>query len=437
MPGAADASMSAAVQVSMDLLPADSSAQAATHTEPYLEANLSNSANLLGGWQENRFESGGARASGYGASTDGGQTWSVGLIPNSTKAIGGIWERASDPWVAFGSNNRAYFASLLFNESNPNSAVGVSASTDGGLTWGDPVNVTFSSRDFSDKEAVVVDTFPASPHFGTVYVAWDLNVAKVNSVKQLLLVARSTDGGATYQQPVVVRKKGSTNIGAIPRVAPDGSVYVVWMALAPNGDTIFLLSKSQDGGQTWTHWQTITDVNPNGEQGIRDGAGLPSFSIDPVTGALYVAWQDHRFGSADQATLIQSTDSGRTWSNPLRVSDGPNDAAAFTVSVAASANRVAVSYYSLQNDPERRFLVDKYVRISTDGGRTFDPSIRATPTSFDVRSAAQAGPGVSFLGDYAGLTSGGGGFHLFWINSGIPSAVTGKPQPEALTATAQ
>jgi hypothetical protein len=326
---------------------------------------------------------------------------------------------------------------LLFNQSNPNSAVGVSVSNDGGLTWSDPVTVTISDRDFSDKEAVVVDTFPGSPHFGTVYVAWDLNVPRGGSVRQWLMVARSIDGGATYQQPVRVRKKGDVNIGVIPRIGPDGSVYLVWLASAANGDAILLLSKSADGGETWTHWQTITDVVPHSEQGIRDGAGLPSFTIDPLTGKLYVAWQDGRFGAVDQATLIQSSDGGQTWSAPVPVSDGPSDAPAFTVSVAASGNRVAVSYYSLQNDPQRRFLVDRYVRISTDGGATFSPSLRATATSFDIRLAAQAGPGVSFLGDYAGLACADDRFHLLWINSGIQSAVTGKLQPEALTASTQ
>jgi photosystem II stability/assembly factor-like uncharacterized protein len=264
-----------------------------------------------------------------------------------------------------------------------------------------------------------------------------LNVAKVNSVKQLILVARSTDGGATYQEPVLVRKKGVANIGVIPRIGADGSVYLVWTATISDGSTIFMLSKSEDAGQTWSRPHAITDVTTRGEQGIRDGAGLPSFTIDPATGTLYVAWQDGRFGPADQAALIQSTDGGKTWSDPVRASDGPSDAAAFTVSVAASANRVAVSYYSLQNDPQRRFLVDRYVRISTDGGVTFSPSVRATPASFDLRLAAQAGPGVSFLGDYAGLAFAGEGVHLLWINSGIPSPVTGKTQPEALTATAQ
>jgi hypothetical protein len=428
--------ITSAIQISSDLLPTDSAAQPATHAEPYIDASLSSPANLIGVWQENRFANGGARAIGYAASSDGGQSWSGGLIPNSTRAAGGTWERASDPWVAFGPGNKAYFVSLLFNESNPDSAVGVSVSSDGGLTWGDPVNVTFSDIDFSDKEAIVVDSFPNSPHLGNVYVAWDLNIPKARSVRQVLVVARSTDGGKTYQDPVVIRKKGGANLGAIPRVAPDGTVYVVWIGATPSNNTLFFISKSADGGQSWTHWRSITDVTVHGQQNIRDGGGLPSFSVDPVTGHLYVAWQDGRFGDVDQAALITSTDGGQTWSNPVRVNDGPTDAPAFTVSVAAGGNQVAVSYYSLQNDPQRKFLADEYVRISTDGGVTFGPSVRVTPNSFDMRMAAQAG-NAAFLGDYAGLVPADSRFHLLWINSGIPSTVTGKPQPEALTSSTQ
>src|SRR5262249_52495831 len=146
---------------------------------------------------------------------------------------------------------------------------GVSASSDGGLTWGDPVTVTFSDLDFSDKEAIVVDTFPSSPHFGTVYVAWDLNVARVGSVKQFVMVSRSIDGGASYQEPVRVRKKGLANVGVIPRVGPDGSLYLVWLAQTATGDTVFLFSKSDDGGQNWNKPRAITDVMSRSERGIR------------------------------------------------------------------------------------------------------------------------------------------------------------------------
>jgi len=44
------------------------------------------------------------------------------------------------------------------------------------------------------------------------------------------------------------------------------------------------------------------------------------------SGALYVAWQDGRWTGKAQATLIVSRDGGATWSKPMRVSDGPDDA---------------------------------------------------------------------------------------------------------------
>src|SRR6185295_1949956 len=116
----------------------------------------------------------------------------------------------------------------------------------------------------------------------------------------------------------------------------------------------------------------------------RTGAGLPSFDVDPRTGDLYIAFAEQGSAGQDQAAMITSRDGGATWSDHMQVSDGPADAPTFTVAVAVNdASEVAISYYSLRNDPQRSFLVDEYVRISRDGGRTFEPSLRLTPASFD------------------------------------------------------
>ncbi|HKV37844.1 MAG TPA: sialidase family protein [Blastocatellia bacterium] len=428
----ADIGTTTPVQVSEDLLPTDVLAQAATHAEPYLDANPSNPSNLSGGWQENRFPDNiaGARALSYGTSFDLGQTWTANLIPGLTKIDGGVWDRASDPWVAFGPNNQVYFSSLVFDEGAPDNGIDVSVSTDGGMTWSGPVEAFHTAVNFSDKDAVTVDTFPASPHFGNVYVSWDLNIGTKN--KQWVMVARSTDGGATYGTPVRVQKKGPSNIGAIPRVGPDGTVYLVWMGTGGHCGNVFLMSDSTDGGQTWTRSRLIGDDCPAGERKLRTGDGLPSFAIDPESGFLYVAWQDGSLAGTGQAALIVSKDKGATWSAPARVSDGPVDAPAFTIAVAVSpGGQVAVSYYSLRNDPQRRFLADEYVSVSMDGGETFLPAVRATPTSFDVRLAAHADGGL-FLGDYQGLVESAGKFHLLWVNTGIPSLITGSPEPEVL-----
>ena len=338
----------------------------------------------------------------YAVTFDGGQTWNEAFLPRLTVINGGIWERASDPWVEFGPGNRAYYTSLLFNSSNPNNAIGVSVSTNGGSTWGNPVLVTLSTANFDDKQALTVDTYPASPFFGNVYVAWDRNIdTNGTTTAQHLLVARSTNGGNTYNQPVRTRKKGA-NIGVIPRVGPDGTLYLIWAGGSLSGSNLrIFFAKSTNGGLSFSPKKKLATIQAAGVTNLRTGAILPSFAVDPTTGDLYVAWADARWTGFDQATIMISRDEGATWSAPARVTDGPDNAPVFTVSVAANAQRgVAVSYYSLQNDPQRRFLVDQYVRISEDGGRTFQPSIRVTRSSFDSRFAAQAG-GL-FLGDISG-----------------------------------
>jgi hypothetical protein len=424
------------VRVDHDLLASDTAGEPGTHAEPYIAANPLNPNNLIAGCQQNRFSGGGARALDYAVSFDGGQTWTEALLPNLTVVSSGPWEKASDPWVAFGPGNRAYYSSLLFNNSTADNAVGVSTSTDGGATWSAPVQVGRTSVDFNDKDSIAVDTFPASPNFGNVYVTWDINVGgAADNVPQRMVVARSLDGGRTFQEPVVLRGKGS-NIGSIARIGPDGSLYLVWAGGAQNAAvfTIFF-SKSRDGGLTWGPNVKLGKIRSSGVDNIRAGEILPSFALDPANGDLYVAWEDHRWTGVDQATVMYSRDGGETWTAPARVSDGPDDAPAFTVAVAAANGRVALSYYSLQNDPQLSFLVDEYVTVSQDRGATFQPSLRATRSSFDIRFASQSGG--FFLGDYAGLASAGSGFQLLWIDTHVTSAVTGKPEPDVFTASTQ
>ncbi len=437
-PAAQENVLPAMTRVNTDLLQPGPVAQPETQAEPYLAANPENPLNLVAAYQESRFVNGGARALNYSTSFDGGATWTEGILPGMSVAAGGPWERASDPWVAFGPNNRVYYVSLLFNQSTPDNAIGVSHSSDGGSTWSSPVEVHRSTIDFNDKEAITADTYAASPHFGNVYVAWDKNKRQGSEfVAQQLLVARSTDGGLTWDNPKKVKKKGS-NIGAIPRVGPDGTVYVVWAGggIEDSQLSVFF-SKSTNGGKKWSKPVELAEIRNAGVQGVRAGSFLPSFDVDPASGDLYIAWGDARWTGTDQATLIHSRDKGETWSAPQRVSDGPGNAASFTVSVACnSTGEVAVSYYSLRNDPERRFWMDVYVSISRDGGVNFEPAERATAESFDVRFAAQAGG--FFLGDYIGLAGAGAQFHLLWVSTHLPSAINpDRRQPDVFTASTE
>ena len=402
-------------------MPPGAGANPWSQAEPDLDVNPFNELNIVGVYQESRFRDGGARTLNFTTSMDGGLTWTEGSLPLITQEFGGPWERASDPWVAFGLNNRVYCVSLDFNETTPPNQIGVSVSTDGGLTWGPPLSVFNSELDFNDKEAIEVDTHPSSPQFGNVYVAWDINIAQGSGIAaQHLVVSRSTDGGASYLQPAVLRTAGN-NIGAIPRVAPDGTVYVMWAGTFPGlpSWSIFL-SRSTDGGATFSTPRLIQALNQQSVPFIRDGSILPSMAIDRTNSDIYLVWADTRWTGVDQTTLSYSRDGGATWSAPIRVSDGPGDAPTFTAAVAVNRQgEVAVSYTSLENDPARAFLIDQCVSLSRDRGVSFEPRRRLSPVTSDIRWAAWAHE--FFLGNYTGIAAGASKFHMLWMVPLLPS----------------
>jgi hypothetical protein len=427
------------VRVSLDILGDAAPGQQETQTEPHLAIDPERETTLLAAYQEGRFESGGARTLTYAWSADGGRRWHEGRLPGLTRDLGGAYERVSDPWVAFGPDQRAYYVSLAFDETSPANGIYVSASTDGGRSWGAPVAVhTNATVDlFDDKESIVVDTRADSPFRGRVYVGWDT----VTDDRQVLRIAHSADGGESWSAPAaLVDRAGVGNVGVIMAIGPGGSVHAVWTLWEPSGPnearTTLLTSRSDDGGVSWSAPQPIAPLLAAGVPGMRTGDVLPSLAADPRNGILYVTWQDARFtGTVDQVLLARSTDGGFGWSEPRRVSDGPADAAAFTPAVAVNGRGwVGVSYSSLRHDPNRNQWVDQYIAFSKNGGRTFGASRRVTARSFPAADAAFSRGW--FLGDYQGLVAGKVVFRPLFVGTLLPSArVPGRRQPDAFSAT--
>ncbi len=402
------------VRISRDILEPDSSgrAQAETQTEPFLAMNPEKETNLLAGYQEGRFADGGARTLSYAFSKNNGKTWTEGLMPGLTPVTGGSFQRASDPWVAYGPGNRAYYASILFNETNPDNGVFLSSSADGGKTWGPPVAVHLGgSVEFDDKEAVVADSRTDSPFRGRVYVGWD---SVRNDGNEILRVAWSDDGGQTFSQPAALHSQGA-NLGIIPLVGPGGVVHAVWFHADGNNCPCSLLtSRSDDGGSTWSAPVKVADLRGPAVPNLRTG-GLPTAAVDPRSGRLYTVWQDDLGTGVDAVLIARSDDGGANWSAPEILSEDTG-ASSFTPGLAVGpTGRVAVSYYSLRNDPERRWLVDHYLALSNDGVH-FGAARRTTKTSFDVRFASVSDRGF-FLGDYQGLVVGKKLIHALWVGT--------------------
>jgi hypothetical protein len=403
-----------------------------SQTEPWADVNPSDSRNVVGMWQEDRWSSGGARNLVFGTSFDAGKTWTNLPLAGITHVAGGDYERATDPWVDFGPGNRVYATSLAFDDSGPDNAIFVHTSADGGKTWPQTALVIrdTSFTFFNDKQALVADDGARSSHRGSVYIAWDrliedpLGAPFVGTYTGPAMFSRSTDGGRTFSAPEVIFATGTNKqtIGNVPLALPDGTVVVAGTylengSLGKNAQKLWVV-RSSDGGRTFSAPELPLEMQSLPVAGIRSGDTVPSFAVDRRTGTIYAAWQDIRFskGKRNDVLVTSSQDAGRTWAAPVQANDTPPGAQdAFTPAIQVDASgRVGVLYYDLRDDSSAKdeaILTAEWLALSTDGGRTFGPSTRITEP-FDHRGAAFAG-GL-FLGDYQALGVAGNAFQPFF-----------------------
>jgi Neuraminidase (sialidase) len=447
---------------------------ASAEVEPRVAVNPANPSNMIGVWQQDRWSNGGAHGLVAAYTTDGGKTWTQSSqqptfseCAGGTAANGGDFERASDPWITFSNDGAAFMISLsaTFNTSfQPDSAILVSKSTDGGKTWGPPVTLRRDSgREsgfffFNDKESITAD--PVNSQF--VYAVWDrqssptpksnssiIGVEHAKTFHQPVWFARSIDEGQTWQPASIIFEPGqfSFTIGSQIVVLPDGTLLDVFDTgdIGSTGKNVTFTEeviRSTDHGQTWSKKPVVIGADedigvsdPFTGAPLRTGAGLPDVAVDRSNGAVYVVWEDARFSGLQREGIAfsKSTDGGLTWSTPQRVNQVPSTQA-FTPSImVASDGTVAVTYYDLRNATSSDLNVlatDYWIVRSHDGGATFSEDHIAG--SFNELTAPNAGG--FFLGDYEGLGPVGASFLPFFVQA-QPAATTGPTDTFATTVS--
>ena len=285
--------------------------QHATQVEP---DTLSSGGTIVSVFQSGRFTDGGASDIGFATSTDGGATWTHGFLPGITKVSSpivpnGPFDRVSDPSVAFDARHNVWMVSSLPINGTNGAGVIVSRSTDGGLTWANPVTVNADGG--TDKNWTACDSTPASPFYGNCYTEWDNN-AQGN----LIQMSTSTDGGLTWG-PKKTTTTGEAGIGGQPLVQANGTVIV---PIDNANETAVGAFRSTDGGGSWTDVTTIALIRSHTVAGNLRSGPLPTAEIDGA-GKVFVAWQDSRFrraGKSNDIVYSTSTD-GVTWSAVTRV----------------------------------------------------------------------------------------------------------------------
>ena len=381
--------------------------------EPSLRVDPRDARHWIAAWQQDRWSNGSSQGLLTGVTFDGGATWTR-VVPAFSLCAGGELERASDPWVDIAPDGTAHQVAIASTgnllAARSVSAVLVTRSGDGGLTWAAPQTlIRDTGAFFNDKETLTADPTDAR----LVYAVWDRLQQAASGPTYL---ARSTDGGATWEPAHAIYDPGvnQQTIGNLIRVLPDGTLVNLLTHLVGTNERASTATleviRSFDHGATWTPAVKIADYLPIGVSDpathveVRDGTPVAAMAA-AADGALYVVWQDGRFsGTADAIAMARSGDAGATWSTPVRVSSRA-DARAFAPQVHVAADgTIAVTYFDLRFDtPDPASLpCDFWMARSRDGVSWIETHL-AGP--FDMLSAPNAG-GL-FLGDYTGLDSAG------------------------------
>jgi hypothetical protein len=455
--------------------------------EPWVAVNPTSPANIVAGYQQDRWSNGGSRGLVVSVSKDGGSTWTQVVIPKvnlcsgGTAANGGDLHRSTDPWLTFSPDGTLYFFSLSLDivppaktpGGNGRNALFVSRSTDGGITWDDPIQIIEDTnpRFLNDKNSITAD--PTDSHL--VYAVWDRLKLPVGSIinpenvigfgfQGPVMLSRTTNGGGSWEPARAIFNPGGNaqTIGNQIVVTPDGTLVdffnEIFQFRNPGGDSFLYnvaLIRSTDHGVTWTKGQAIRVAqllskaafdpggfgirDPDTGEPLRTGDIIPEPAVDPRSGVLYAVWQDSRFSNggdfsslallADAVAFSQSSDGGLTWSAPIKINKTPTDLRigdqqAFTPAIHVAADgTVGVTYYDFRNnDSATTALETDYfiVHCHPSAGSCTDPAswseTRITATSFDMRNAPVARG--FFTGDYQGLTSIRSEFRPVFVQAG-------------------
>ncbi len=389
-----------------------------TLVEPDVAVSPVNSRIAVAAAHDGRFATGGAIDISYAWTHDGGATWNHAPMQGLTRAAGGVWDRASDPVVAFGPDGDAYISVLVLNFGCAG-GVAVARSTDGGATFGTPV-MAHESRTcdyFDDKNWLTVDTQPGSPFLGRLYQFWTPFITiNGHGAGSPQVVRWSDDHGATWSATSIVSGPHQSTQDSQPMIQPDGAITDAYVLYSRTGEAV-VARTSHDGGISWTGDVLITPSAAPGVIGIR--CCLPAAAADPVTGQMYAVWEANGPGKRDAVMLSTSTD-GRHWSAPQRVT---RDAGSATIqhvnsTVTAYGGRVFVSYGTRDLAVQNGRYLQQQVSSSYDGGATFGRPLSLGPAS-DLKYAAFARG--TFPGDYIGSSSTDGAVYLVWCVSKAPS----------------
>jgi hypothetical protein len=254
-------------------------------------------------------------------------------------------------------DGKTVYASWLQNNK---SVIEVAKSTDFGQTW--TTVIANSTSAGTDKDILAV-------RGNDVYVAYDHT--------QTVWCSASHDGGLTWTSAKVnANAQFGWSLTGGGTVDPAGNVYFSWEGYTQNGGAKgpvnLYVTKSSDGGQTWT--PTLLDVSGAPPTCSAYSCGWaflgPGIAMtSDAAGQLYLLWNSGTVAFGPERIYFStSTDQGNTWSPKADVSLAPSGVDhAFPSVTAGVAGDIRIAWMDQRNTPDWNV----YYRASTNGGSSW------------------------------------------------------------------
>jgi len=337
------------------------------------------------------------RQAGWGFTTDGGTTWTFpGVLENNVFR--------SDPVTNSNEIGQFFYLSLQSDVNLSFFCDDLWRSTNGGQSW----TLLSGERGAGggDKQWFTIDKTNGPGH-GFQYQSDD----GINCSGGGVEFQRSTNGGVTWQVPIVV--PGGTDLGTLD-VDTNGNLFIGGEGFS-NFNCV-RSSNAQNGGQMPTFDRT-TSVNMGGfigSGGINPAGldGMVFLAIDrsgtATNNNIYMLASVVPPGrSTTDVMFVRSTDGGSTFSAPRRINDDPVNPSKWhwfgTVSVAPNG-RIDSVWYDTRNAANNTDS-QLFYSWSTDGGVTWAANVAVS----DAFNPFEGYPNQSKIGDYITIVSDNGG----------------------------
>jgi len=315
-------------------------------------------------------------------SNDGGHTFSV--FQKTVRAGSGVNPSLDRPWMYINPANNYIFLAWTRRDNawaaypNQDMTIWLTRSTDGGVTFSNPIQIGSDLPPASDPYADRCHGVQIATGAGnTVYVSWHTSETGTRGTSDWkppkIWISQSTDGGVTFGASNLVATKQNSKPALFISMATDpasGRIYIAYCERpTSSGDLDIYVATATAVAGPWTIKRVNDDTVGNGVD-----QWYPVLDVAP-NGRVDAIWYDYRAGSSNRHVYYSaSSDRGTTWEANTRVTD--------TYGPAATYAGDYVGCIASQND--RAIAVWGDTRISADNQEVYSAVLSMPPAPSDI-----------------------------------------------------